>query len=227
MSETLSTSQVFYAPNALGQFILGQSYLGDVPPLNVVDTVASQYANSPSIMQLIWNDVAYFEPTIMLDNFYDWEWNVDTAIGYGLDVLGRIVGVTRVVEVSSVDYLGFEKPDGSDSSGEPFNQAPFYHGETLSQNFALSDDVFRAVVRAKAMANVWDGSVAGLNTILRFLFGENGPLPITGNSYVTGGGNKTMDFVFGSALSPVQQAIIFQTGVLPVPAGVVATVVVN
>lgn len=220
-----STAELFYAPNGLGEFVLGQSPLGTIPPLNIVDTVASQYANSPSLMQLIWNNVAYFEPATLLDNFYDWEWNVLSAKGYGLDVLGRIVGVTRVVQITTTDYFGFTGTIGA--SGLPWNQAPFYAGEPLTGNYPLTDDVFRVVVQAKAMANVWDGSVPGLNAILRFLFGDTGPLPVRGNSYVTGGGTKEMAFHFGSALDPVQSAIVYQSGVLPVPAGVVASVVID
>ena len=219
------TAAAFYAPNGLGEFVLGRSYLGTVPPLDVVDTVASQYANSPSIMQLIWNNVAYFEPNFLFDNFYDWEWNVTTARGYGLDVLGRIVGVNRVIEIANIDYFGFTGQSGA--SGLPFNQAPFYAGEPLTGNYALSDDAFRALILAKSMSNVCDGSVKGINAIMRFLFGPSGPLPVTGNCFCTGGGAKTMEFVFGSALNPVQEAIVYQTGVLPVPAGVVATVVIN
>lgn len=224
MSDT-SAAAVYFAPNGIGQFRIGVSPLGTRPTLNVVDTIASQYANSPSIDQLIWNKEAYYPSAMLLDNFYDDVWNVNTAQGWGLDVLGRIVGVTRVLEVSSTDYLGFIGPAGQ--SGVGFNQAPFYKsGEALTTNVALSDSAFRVLVQAKAMANVWDGSIKGLNAILRFLFGTSGPLPIKGNCYVVSG-DRMMQFVFGSPLSPVQDSIINQSGVLPVPIGVVATVRVN
>jgi hypothetical protein len=219
------TARAYFDPNGLGEFVLGQSYLGTVPPLNIIDTVASQYANSPRMMQLIWNNEAYFEPNFLFDNFYDWEWNVETAIGYGLDVLGRIVGVNRVIQISSVSYFGFTGTDGA--SGLPWNQAVFYAGEPATSNYALSDAAFRAVVEAKAMANVCDGSIAGINAIMRFLFGASGPLPVLGNCYCQSTGPMTMEFVFGSALTAVQESIVYQTGVLPVPAGVNATVVVS
>ena len=75
--------------------------------IDLEQTILSQYANSPTIVQLVTNLNAYIDPTTNIDAFYDFVWNVDTAKGYGLDVWGRIVGVGRVLEIATVDYFGF------------------------------------------------------------------------------------------------------------------------
>lgn len=61
------------------------------------ETVISQYANSPTILGLVEKFNAAIGVTIDIDNFYSWIWDVDTAQGFGLDIWGRIVGVSRTI----------------------------------------------------------------------------------------------------------------------------------
>lgn len=190
---------------------------------NWTQTVLSQYANSPTIMRLLTNLETYLDPSVNIDAFYNLVWNVDTAVGNGLDIWGRIVGVGRVLQIASTNYFGFTGPDGA--SGVGFDQAPFYNGESLTSNYALSDDAYRALILAKAAANICNATIPAINQILINLFGANGVLPIAGNSYVTDGENMTMTYTFPGTLSPVQYAIVAQSGVLPRPCGVSATVV--
>lgn len=178
-------------------------------------TIISQYANSPVLLALIDAASQYIDPTRNLADFYNMVWDVRTAQGYGLDVWGRIVGVGRVLKIPSGQiYLGFEQ----DTQSEPFNVEPFYSGEVVTQNFALSDDAFRLLIMAKAAANITDGSVAAANAILMTLF------PNHGNCYMRDNQDMTITWVFGAPLSPVENSIVLQSGVLPKPAGVGATV---
>lgn len=188
-------------------------------------TILSQYSNSPTIRQLIQNMNAYIDPTANIDAFFSLVWNVDTAQGYGLDVWGRIVGVGRVLELAAQDFFGMENPGGTAASGLPFRQAPFYNGSPLTSNYALLDGPFRVLIFAKALANISDGTIKSINQILINLFNEGGLLPVPGNSYVTDGENMTMTYTFSSTLDPITAAIVFQSGVLPKPCGVFATVV--
>lgn len=186
-------------------------------------TIESQYGNSPTLLQMIERFNGYIDPATDIDNFFNTIWNVETATGYGLDVWGRIVVVPRVLHIGTVDYFGFQGP--SDASGLPWNQAPFYNGEATTMNFALSDDAYRQLIYAKALKNICDGSVFAINNILLLLFGPTSQMPVAGDSYCTDDGNMTMTYTFHGTLSPVQSAIIFQSGVLPQPNGVTITVV--
>lgn len=190
-------------------------------------TLLSQFANSPTLAQLVYNLRAYIDPRTNIDNFYSMMWNVDTATGYGLDSWGRIVGVGRTLEISSVQYFGFEEPGGGGASGQPWNQAPFYSGEALTSNYTLLDGPYRVLILAKALANICNATIPVINQILLNLFGPEGLLPVPGgNSYCTDGENMTITLTFPSALTPVQTAIIYQSGVLPKPAGVALGIVV-
>ena len=178
-------------------------------------TLISQYANSPVILALLGSCAEFLDPTADIERFYKLIWNVDTAQGYGLDVWGRIVGVNRILQVSTgEEYLGFD----GDTEAVGFNQAPFYSGNVLTQNNALSDNAYRTLIFAKAFANITDGSVASANALLRILF------PAHGNCYMRDNGDMTITWVFGVTLSPVENSIVAQSGVLPKPAGVSATI---
>lgn len=207
-----------YAPgaapgqNSIGTFVIGISPLGDIEAFDVWTTIISQYANSPTLDALITSFDAAMDLTPLLDSFFDLIWNVLTAQGYGLDVWGRIVGVTRTVQISgSVTYLGFEE---AGSSWTGFNQGIFYSGGGVTTNFNLSDDDFRRLILAKAAGNICNGSIPAVNAILLALF------PNRGACYVQDNLNMSVTYVFKFQLTPVELAIISQANVLPTAAGV-------
>jgi|SRR6185312_2939725 len=174
-------------------------------------TLYSQYANSPVILALLESFSAAVDAESDINGFYNDVWNIETARGYGLDFWGRVVGVQRVIPVAASKYLGFT--EAGTISADPFNNSPFYPGYSSASSFPLSDDAFRTLILAKAAANIWDGSIPGLNSILRLLFPGAA-------SYVQDNQNMTMTIVLGFTPSAVQQSILFNTGVLPRPAGV-------
>jgi hypothetical protein len=202
--------------NAIGTFKIGVSPLGTLEKFDYWATVISQYANSPVLMQLIsnWND--YVDQTANLDLFFDNVFNIATAQGHGLDVWGRILNVVRTLQIAVSRNFGFV--EGAPSA-DPFNVSPFYIGDPLTTNFNLSDDAYRTLLYAKALANISDGSIKSINQLLLNLF------PHRGNCYVTDGQNMTMTYTFRFVLTPVEAAIVSQSGVLPKPTGVLASVV--
>jgi hypothetical protein len=205
--------------NAIGSFVIGVSPIGDIPPFDYWQTIISQYANSDVITTLIGNFDAYVDQTANFDAFYDLVMNVASAQGYGLDVWGRIVDVSRTLNVGNTGrYFGFE--EATTLSADPFNVSPFYVGQPLTSNFNLDDEPYRTLIFAKAFANICDGSIKSINQMLRTLF------PGRGNCYVTDGLDMTMTYFFAFPLSQVELAILTQSGVLPKPTGVRATVVV-
>ena len=139
------------------------------------------------------------------DNFFDFIWSVDTAQGYGLDVRGRIVGVGRVVQVANNDFFGFAQAvPGVQSWNEGFVNGSFiggvfYSGSNLTSAFSLSDTAFRRLILAKAAANISNGSIPVVNSILRGLF------PGRGNAYVTDQFESKQYFGFAQAANEVNR----------------------
>lgn len=184
---------------------------------NYQATIQSKFNSAPTMLALLASMNDAIDPTADLNAFFINVMNIDTATGYGLDVWGRRVVVSRYLQVETLVNFGFSGPDGS--SGLPFGQAPFYNGQPITANYALADAPYRVLIYAKALANITDGSIPSINQILLNLF------PGRGRCYVTDGQNMTMTYTFEFELTPVELAIVSQSGVLPRPAGVKATVV--
>lgn len=72
---------------------------------NVEQTIQRQYLNSPIITSLIDSMNAAIDPSADIDNFYIWVWDVATAQGFGLDIWGRIVGVSRTLLTTPATVL--------------------------------------------------------------------------------------------------------------------------
>ena len=72
---------------------------------NYTETKISQYGNSPAILSLIDSFNSAVEPYADIDNFYVWVWDVSTAQGFGLDIWGRIVGVSRTIPTNPATVL--------------------------------------------------------------------------------------------------------------------------
>lgn len=194
--------------SSIGEFAIGVDIAGK-QPFDWTKTIYSQYANSPILLALIENFAKSIDMNKNIDDFYDLVWNVLTAQSYGLDVWGRIVGVNRLLNITTSGYFGFSES----ASAKPFDQAAFYSGQSLTSTYALSDPAFLLLVLAKAASNIWNGSIPGLNAILRLLFPGN-------NCYVIDGQNMTMTYSFNFVLTPVQVSIVLNSGVLPRPSGV-------
>jgi hypothetical protein len=179
--------------------------------IRILDTVISQYSNSPVLLQLLNNMNAYIDPATNLANFYAQVWNVPTAVGYGLDRIGRVVGVNRVINIPfSASDLNFKET----TVGTPFGVAPFWDGTLSGSNYRLSDDAFRILILVKALSNISVCSAQAINQLLTNLFGAQGRV------YVQDRGNMTMQITFEFPLSLVNFYILTQSNALLRPAGV-------
>lgn len=250
--------------NAVGVGAIGTAPIGSLPVFDWRKTILSQYANSDRIAGLIETFFDALDQTENFDAFFDKIWNLNTAESYGLDVWGRIVGVNRILQVANVGFFGFaEAAPTSLTFGDarytgnvsaPFQgvdpnagAGAFYSGGQLTSNYSLSDQQFLRLIFAKAAANISDGSIPAINSILMDVI-----FPGRGNVYVFEGGTAQYfgfaeagdagtfgqaSFYNGQALPRMRYQIVFRfpptavdlaiiqnSGVLPKTAGVQATV---
>lgn len=181
--------------------------------INVEQTIISQYANSPIIVQLIQGINKYIDPRADIDNFYNTVWNVDTAQGFGLDIWGRIVGVSRLLQIPATNaYLGFNE---AVPGAYAFNDAPMWDGSPPATNaYFLADSAYRTLILTKAMANILQPSAPALNQLLQNFFAGRGRV------YVNDLGGMAFRYTFEFDLTSYEYAIITQSGAFPRPAGV-------
>lgn len=192
-------------------------------------TVISQYANSPTILQLVQNLNQYIDQSTNFANFYNFVWNVDTAVGFGLNIWGKIVGVSRLLQIpNTTDYVGFDNgtrspPDwenmGSDQPPQPAVGGAMYTGFNATTTYLLGDDAYRQLILAKAFANIAATTAPAINTILQNLYGK-------GTAWVLNTGPMAISYNLNFKPSAIQLAILQQSGVIPTPPGVSVTIVV-
>lgn len=192
---------------------------------NWPQTVISQYSNSTTLCALLESIDEWISPDTNFEAFYNDIWNIDTAVGRGLDIWGRIVGVVRVLTITNNYYFGVAQQNDTalvgtlgNASSTASGHGPLYSGEKVTSNFTLADDAFRQLIFAKAAANITDGGIRSINAILMNLF------PGRGNAYVADGNNMTMTYTFDFALTPAEISIVETSGVLPRSTGVHASV---
>lgn len=211
---------------------------------SVEKTIISQYATSPTIVALVRYMDGYIDPRANIDDFFDRVFNIETAVGFGLDIWGRIVGVSRELKIPTEDsYFGFREaaPDGildglsldftsqsysyiyisidSSTQARPFGESPFRSSTATAttQTYRLADDAYRKLILLKALANICDCSIPSINQLLSNYFAGRG------RCYVSDIGAMRMRYTFEFELTPVEFAVITQSGVIPRPTGVSAT----
>jgi len=204
---------------APGLTLASQAMLVAPWTVNVEETIISQYANSPTLLSLLNNINQCIDPQVNLFNFYNQVWNVNTAVGYGLDLWGRIVGVSRLISTNqaSTFFNFYESLIGTPFG--PGGNAPFLNGAVGTGIIRLDDPTYQNLILAKALANISICSIPIMNKVLTMLFG-------TGVSVVDYGSMQIQINVTGN-LTPIQLAILNFSGVIPRPAGVMLTLGFN
>lgn len=182
-------------------------------------TIISQYGNSSRILELISNMNGYIDPSVDLNTFYSMVWDIDTAQGFGLDIWGKIVGVSRNLQVANnTGYLGFNEGETAALDYQTFGNGIFYSGP-VTGSYILSDDAYRVLIYLKALANISDSTIPSYNKLLNYLFAGRG------RCYVIDEGAMQIRGVFEFYLQPYELAILTTGAVIPRPTGVGASII--
>lgn len=178
---------------------------------NVEQTLISQYSESATIVQIVKDMDAWIDPSADIQAFYDYVFNVETAQGFGLDYWGKIVGIGRNLLINTDGpYLGFKEAN----SKTTFADGVFYNPSSQTQTYSLPDDSYRKLIYVKALSNISSTNAAALNQLLKNLFADRG------RAYVNDLGGMEMRYTFEFDLTPVELAIVQNSGAIPRPAGV-------
>lgn len=154
-------------------------------------TIISEYANSPTLVQMIDSLHQQITADGNFQQFYDYIWNIETAQGFGLDILGRIINLPRQLIVPAIYPFGVT--DGP---------------------FSMTDNQYRIALKIKALANISNSSVFDINNELQLLADTRG------NAFARKLSNMFIQYVFHYAPEPYEYALIIGDGMLTRPAGV-------
>lgn len=155
--------------------------------------------------------------------------DLDTAIGRQLDILGTYRGINRVVFGAAPGNFWSLVPYSDALPGSYFGWAEYndpvpswlweqYH-DLDNVSYALSDSQMRRLIKFKALVDSWDGTLGGLDNILYLTFGAEVFLM----------DNEDMSIIYQHILADPDPDHLFEIAVLagtfPNPAGVSFTTV--
>lgn len=171
------------------------------------ETILSQYSASPHILALAENFKLRIDPAPDIDIFFKNVFDIGTAIGWGLDNWGRILGVPRGVQIATTEWFGYYG-----SQLQPWNNAPFFNDQQATNNFPLTDEAYRQLLMYKAGANIGSADAATINRLLSQIFPTF--------DHVVDNGDMSIRAVFSDYLQPVEIGILNTYGALNKGAGV-------
>lgn len=192
-----------------------------------------QYANCPKAIATI----KLIADTVLADGIVQDiqnAYNIDTAVGVQLDVVGKYAGVDRffpaldlinyfsLVPYSEVGSLPSSPPQWGFGTQATFNNYDYngtltYEDIVTSEN-RLSDDDFRTIIKLAILNNNSNYSAEQIDANLWSLFGTALRPESIGNMAIT--------YFIAGAVSTLIQAIIFKE-LLPAPMGVLRQAVTN
>lgn len=178
---------------------------------NYSKLIIYQYKAKPKAKATI--DALMGEIDNIAANLYDLldQWDIDIARGYSLDIIGRRVGVSRILpNFASKGYFGYLKS----INGKPWGDGVWYrYGEKLGDSLSLNDTDFRFLIKAKIIKNFQNGTLPYVLNALRRI--------ISPDSNVEDNKNMTATIYLPlDSLNSLQQYMILQMDILPRPMGV-------
>lgn len=140
-------------------------------------------------------------------------YNIDTAVGAQLDIIGRIVVVDRkfVGQIALDPGLFAALANNPDEFGD--TEAVFA-AMYVDQDQQMSDDLYRLVIKAKILKNNSNA------TIEEILFGCNFILPNAEFLRITDNENMSFSIEFYGNITSLQRYALLNANLIPKPQGV-------
>lgn len=149
--------------------------------------VTSEYQGSTNMLAWLNANLQLFQDVFLCLNNFNSSFDIDQAVGAQLDILGVIIGVSRVVNFQP---LGGVSP-------------------------VLDDDSYRLLLKARVFGNHWNGLTATLRIIWSALF-PSGVLLVTDNQdmtvsfYIAGAFSSIIqDLISNDYILPRPQGVLY------------------
>ena len=178
---------------------------------NYSDLLIYQYIKKPKARATI--DALMGEYDKLNENAIDLleQLDIDKARGYSLDIIGKRVGVSRVLPSAvSKGYFGYLQT----INAKPWGEGVWYRrGEATGDALTLNDTDYRFLIRAKIFKNFQNGTMDYILNALRAIL--NADANIQDNLDMT-----ATVFLPLESLNILQRYMIEQMDILPRPMGV-------
>ena len=173
------------------------------------DRIYAQYRNKPNAKA--WYSIV---PTLGLEICNAFEavrtsYNIDTAVGAQLDVIGRIVVIDRSYESS----VAWDSTMWGQQSVQWGGAGMQWQSTGQTINNEISDAIFRTLIKAKIAKNNSDATLDGVVEALMYITDAT-PIRVIDNE------DMTMSVSFGSQLDNITRFVLDTFDIVPRPQGV-------
>ncbi|MGT3190759.1 DUF2612 domain-containing protein [Yersinia enterocolitica] len=182
------------------------------------DTILTQYSASNRILSIIDTFNQAVSLSDFTDEFIEKVWDITTCETFGLDMWGKVVGVSRYIRAEiDNDCFGFSEADDGGGYPSPFGDSPFYAGTQETETVRLSNEAYRTLILCKAFSNISIATIKDINRFLTMLFLDRG------RAYCADYGDMRMGIICEFKLEPFEISILENYEVLPIPSGVLVS----
>ncbi|MBW5853240.1 DUF2612 domain-containing protein [Yersinia enterocolitica] len=182
------------------------------------DTILTQYSASNRILSIIDTFNQAVSLSDFTDEFIEKVWDITTCETFGLDMWGKVVGVSRYIRAEiDNDCFGFSEADDGGGYPSPFGDSPFYAGTQETETVRLSNEAYRTLILCKAFSNISIATIKDMNRFLTMLFLDRG------RAYCADYGDMRMGIICEFKLEPFEISILENYEVLPIPSGVLVS----
>lgn len=181
-----------------------------------------QYGNKSNAVSTVTAITEEFELIYDNSNILDIAYNLDTAVGKQLDIIGKIVGISRVVPFSvPKKYFGFNGHLNSYPFGSKFNVVVSYPFKSKFEipylDSQLNDNDYRFFIKAKIIKNYAtskniDSSNLSIQNAIDYLFNSK--------AYIIDNKDMTMTLYIDSSYDSSKLPYLENLDLLPRPQGV-------
>lgn len=185
--------------------------------------IIKQYYSKPKARAEIEFKIGEYEKLYNIIKTFTDEFDIDLAYGHRLDLIGKIVGVSRSVD-SVVDKIGFGFSENANARGfadknNPLDtSAPFIEKFTPEYtDLQLDDPTFRLIIKAKIAVN---NAAAYMVTDDRISIQEVIQSAFQKNAWVTDNYDMTLDLYVSPIYEGQYLRLINRLKLLPKPQGV-------
>lgn len=162
------------------------------------DLITSEHAGKPKFRAVVELTTDPFVDALALLSGFDAKFDIDTAIGVQLDVVGEWVGFSRQI-TTPLTGVYFEWDTAGVGWDQGYWKRPFDPDTGLTN---LPDDAYRIALKAQAALNQWDGRIETAIADIDPIFPNNSVWMIDNQ-------NMTMTVVVsGAKLDPVYAALL-------------------
>lgn len=188
-----------------------------------------QFSTAPKINQLMDNLLPLL--TIDVLEFQNTYFDINTCNSSGLDNWGRILDLSRVIQISIATdgVFGFDEdnyPIPETGYPQNFDNGFFYNPDYADETipYSMNDYEYRAALKFRYLALTTNLSVQSINRIMNFLLQE---FNSDYKCIVTQTAIMQLTYKFNFSLTLWQLSLFRNRNILPVPAGVTTILLEN